>query len=83
MYFLATIQFVWCYLWLTRPYVSTALYEQGRERMPFQGRMLLMMPLRWAHHSRALAWLPRRLGGRTSGFRDRWRRRFWCRRRST
>jgi hypothetical protein len=39
VYVLATIQFVWCYLWLTRPYVNTALYEAGRERMPFQGRI--------------------------------------------
>jgi hypothetical protein len=38
VYGIATIQFVWCYLWLTRPYVNTFLYEQGHERMPFQGR---------------------------------------------
>ena len=57
IYFFATIQFVWCYLWLTRPYVSTALYEQGRERMPFQGRMLMMFPMRWAHHSYLLSWI--------------------------
>jgi hypothetical protein len=56
VYFLATIQFVWCYLWLTRPYVSTALYEQGSERMPFQGRLLMMLPLRWAHQSSLLSW---------------------------
>ena len=35
VYFLATVQFAWCYFWLTRPYVSTRLYELGRERMPF------------------------------------------------
>jgi hypothetical protein len=57
VYLLATIQFVWCYLWLTRPYVNTALYEQGSERMPFQGRLLMMLPLRWAGRSGALAWL--------------------------
>ena len=48
---LATVQLVWCYLWLTRPYVNTALYEQGLERMPFQGRALMMLPMRWAHAS--------------------------------
>jgi hypothetical protein len=54
VYLVATIQFVWCYLWLTRPYVNTLLYEEGRERMPFQGRVLMMVPMRWAHQSSAL-----------------------------
>ena len=53
-YVIATVQFVWCYLWLTRPYVNTLLYEEGLERMPFQGRSLMMLPLRWAHRSTAL-----------------------------
>ena len=57
IYALATIQFVWCYLWLTRPYVNTFQYEQGTERMPFQGRCLMMGPMRWAHSSRILAFL--------------------------
>jgi hypothetical protein len=57
VYVIATIQFTWCYLWLTRPYVNTLLYEQGLERMPFQGRSLMMLPMRWAHESRALIWL--------------------------
>jgi hypothetical protein len=57
VYVVATVQFVWCYLWLTRPYVNTLLYEEGHERMPFQGRVLMMMPMRWAHENRALAWL--------------------------
>jgi hypothetical protein len=56
IYFLATVQFAWCYLWLTRPYVNTFLYEQGRERMPFQGRMLMMLPMRLAHSSAVLRW---------------------------
>ena len=59
VYVVATIQFVWCYLWLTRPYVNTFLYEDGQERMPFQGRSLMMLPMRWAHHSALL----RRLTG--------------------
>ncbi len=49
LYLLATVQFVWCYLWLVRPYVTTLLYEEGRERMPFQGRLLMMPIMRWAH----------------------------------
>lgn len=57
VYLLATIQFAWCYLWITRPYVNTAQYEQGLERMPFQGRCLMMLPMRWANGSHALRWL--------------------------
>ena len=57
VYVLATVQFAWCYLWLTRPYVNTALYEQGLERMPFQGRVLMMLPMRWAHRSHTLQFL--------------------------
>ena len=56
-YFLATIQFAWCYFWLTRPYVNTALYEHGKERMPFQGRCLMMLPMRLAHSSVVLKWM--------------------------
>ncbi len=54
LYSLATVQFAWCYLWLTRPYVSTLAYENGQERMPFQGRLLMAFPLRWAHASTLL-----------------------------
>lgn len=49
LYLLATVQFVWCYLWLVRPYVSTIAYENGKERMPFQGRLLMIPVMRWAH----------------------------------
>lgn len=49
LYALATAQFVWCYLWLVRPYVQTVWYEHGEERMPFQGRLLMVAPMRWAH----------------------------------
>jgi hypothetical protein len=56
-YVVATVQFAWCYFWLTRPYVNTYLYEQGSERMPFQGRVLMMWPMRWAHRSALLHWL--------------------------
>jgi len=57
IYVLATVQFAWCYLWLTRPYVSTALYERGMERMPFQGRCLMMLPMDLANSSAMLRWV--------------------------
>lgn len=57
VYVVATIQFAWCYLWLTRPYVSTALYERGMERMPFQGRCLMMLPMKVANSSAMLHWI--------------------------
>lgn len=56
LYALATVQFVWCYLWLVRPYVSTLAYEHGRERMPFQGRLLMVPVMRWAHEQ---SWIAR------------------------
>jgi hypothetical protein len=56
VYVLATIQFAWCYLWLTRPYVNTAQYEHGIERMPFQGRCLMMLPMQLANSSAVLRW---------------------------
>lgn len=62
LYVMATVQFVWCYLWLTRPYVNTLLYEQGLERMPFQGRALMILPMQWAHGSAALQWLAQPFG---------------------
>lgn len=58
---LATIHIVTFYLVRVPSYLSLARYEHGLERMPFQGRLLMMYPLRWAHHtavlSAAAAWL--------------------------
>jgi hypothetical protein len=54
VYVLATIQFAWCYLWITRPYINTFEYEMGVARMPFQGRMLMMLPMQLAHASTML-----------------------------
>ncbi len=70
LYFLATVQFLWCYLWQVHPYVNTLAYEQGRERMPFQGRLLMMPLMQWAHRQfwiahlsailhRNIYWFPR------------------------
>lgn len=61
LYALATVQFVWCYLWLVRPYVQTVMYEHGEERMPFQGRLMMIAPMLWAHTNaplvRVSSWL--------------------------
>jgi hypothetical protein len=48
---LATLQVVWFYLFRVPPYIDYALFEAGQERIPFQTRVLLMWPLRWAHGS--------------------------------
>lgn len=54
LYLAATVQFVWAYFWITRPYVQTLGYENGLERMPFQGRCLMMLLFRMTHRSSAL-----------------------------
>ena len=48
---LATIQFVWFYVNRVTAEIKIVPYEQGLERTPFQYRMLLMYPMRWAHSS--------------------------------
>lgn len=40
-------------------YLVLPLYMQGNERMPYQGRFLMMYPMRWADHSR---WIRRLCG---------------------
>ena len=58
---LATVQFVWFYLSRVRSCLDLVAYEQGRERTPFQYRLLLMLPLRWAHDSPHLQAMAARL----------------------
>ena len=48
---LATIQLVWFYLARVPSALNIQAFEQGRERTPFQQRMLLMLPLRYVHQS--------------------------------
>ena len=59
--FVATIQFVWFYLTRMECHIKLLPFEQGKERTPFQYRLLMMIPLRWAHQSPAInhaaAWL--------------------------
>ncbi len=47
----ATIQVVWLYLALVPSAMDLLSYERGTGPMPFQGRILLMLPMRWAHDS--------------------------------
>ncbi len=51
---LATVQFIWLYLSRMREELNLAAYEHGMERTPFQYRILLAAPLRWAHGSTVL-----------------------------
>src|SRR6185312_1142023 len=58
---LATANLVWFYLNRVPSYIVLDRYEVGQERMPFQGRVLMEWPLRWAHQSHFVgdfaAWL--------------------------
>jgi hypothetical protein len=58
---LATIHIVWFYIDRVPSYLKLDLYARGAERMPFQGRLLMEYPLRWAYTSPAIghmaAWL--------------------------
>jgi hypothetical protein len=47
----ATIQVVWFYVNRVPPHIQLLAYEQGRERTPFQYRVLMMWPMSWAHSS--------------------------------
>jgi hypothetical protein len=48
---MASVQFIRCYIIQTYKFLDLPQYAAGLERMPFQGRMLMMFPLRWAQHS--------------------------------
>lgn len=50
----ATAQVVWFYLATVPSAMDLVSYEHGLGPMPFQGRMLLVLPLRWAHSSTLL-----------------------------
>ncbi len=49
LYFLATFQIVCYYIRNVPSYMRLMPYENGGDHMPFQGRMLMMFLLRWAH----------------------------------
>jgi hypothetical protein len=50
----ASIHLVWFYLSYTPSYLHLEQFEVGLERTPFQYRLLMMLPLRWAHRSPSL-----------------------------
>ena len=47
--FIATIHVVWLYLAVVPSAMDLLSYERGTGPMPFQGRILLMFPMQWAH----------------------------------
>jgi hypothetical protein len=51
---MATLYFARCYVTLTGYWISLKKFADGVERMPYQGRMLMMAPLHWADHKGAL-----------------------------
>ncbi|HEV2576837.1 MAG TPA: hypothetical protein VGU25_06475 [Acidobacteriaceae bacterium] len=51
---LATVQFVWFYLIWVHSSLIPSRYEAGLEQTPYQTRVLMMFPLRWAHQSQGL-----------------------------
>jgi hypothetical protein len=52
---LATVYFIRCYITLTGLWIRLEAYAAGTEKMPFQGRMLMMWPMRWAERNAALS----------------------------
>lgn len=48
---LATVQVVWCYLSRVHSPLVSVRYKNGLASTPFQYRLLMMLPLRWAHNS--------------------------------
>ena len=51
---LASVHFARCYVILTGYWIHLDTYAAGMEKMPFQGRMLMMYPLHWAEHNSRL-----------------------------
>jgi hypothetical protein len=64
---LAAAQFARCYTTLTIFYLDLSAYANGTGPMPYQGRLLMRYPLRWAQHSDFLA---RHTIGREGAFRS-------------
>jgi hypothetical protein len=64
----ASIQLVWFYVNRIPPHIHLLVYEQGRERTPFQYRLLMMYPMRWAHQSAIVIALAHRLNATTGLF---------------
>jgi hypothetical protein len=63
LYLLASFHIVWFYINRVPSYLVLDRYEAGLERMPFQARLLMEYPLRWAHASAALPALAAGISG--------------------
>jgi hypothetical protein len=68
MDFAASIHLVWFYLSCVPSYLHLERFEQGLESSPFQYRLLMMFPLRWAHQSPTLSKIAQNLSGMTAWF---------------
>ncbi len=64
----ATLQAVWFYLVWVRCYLDLERYEAGTVNTPYQYRLLLMLPLRWAHGSAVCGWIAASLTGMKAWF---------------
>jgi hypothetical protein len=54
VYLLASFHLVWFYINRVPSFLVLERYETGSERMPFQARLMMEYPLRWAHASPTL-----------------------------
>jgi hypothetical protein len=64
----ASIHLVWFYLACVPSELNLPQYEQGLERTPFQHRLLMSFPLRWAHNSPWLSHLALQLNAQHAWF---------------
>ena len=64
----ASVHVAWFYVALVPSALNLLQYEQGQERTPFQQRLLMMFPLRWAHGSATLGRLAHRLSAMPAWF---------------
>ncbi len=65
---MATVQLVWFYVNRVPSYLNLARFQHGQERTPFQFRVLMMLPLHWAHESHFLSALAATLTGMSTWF---------------
>jgi hypothetical protein len=68
MNLMASIHLVWFYVNRIPPHIHLPAYEQGMERTPFQYRLLMMLPMRWAHGSPTVVRLARALNAMPGWF---------------
>lgn len=64
----ASVHVAWFYVALVPSALNLVRYEQGLERTPFQQRLLMTFPMRWAHDSAALGRLAHGLSAMPAWF---------------